>query len=140
MRRDARRFAGCASLGTRLRLPEIPIVNLRPLPSTSFEQQLEITLRVLFEQQLEITLRVLVEQQLEITLRVLVEQQLEITLRVLVATRSRSRTMASWRVPCGNRPCLNFPAQSREQATWRQHSDVGSILFIALFEDATPFV
>ena len=55
-------------------------------------------------------------------------------------TRSRSREMASWRVPCGNRPCLNFPAQSRQQATWRQHSNVGSILFIALFEDATPFV
>ena len=42
------------------RLPEISIVNLRPLPSTSFEQRLEITLRVLFEQQLEITLRALV--------------------------------------------------------------------------------
>ena len=47
MRRDARRFTGCASLGTRLRLPGISLVNLRPLPSTSFGQQLEITLRVL---------------------------------------------------------------------------------------------
>ena len=53
------------------RLPEISIVNLRPLPSTSFEQRLEITLRVLFEQQLDITLRALFEQRLETTLRAL---------------------------------------------------------------------
>ncbi len=67
------------------RLPEISIVNLRPLPSTSFEQRLEITLRVLFEQQLDITLRALFEQRLETTLRVLFEQRLETTLRALVA-------------------------------------------------------
>lgn len=40
-------ISGCAFLGTRLGLPGILLVNLGPLPSTRFEQQFEIILRVL---------------------------------------------------------------------------------------------
>jgi LEA14-like dessication related protein len=39
--------ASCASLGTGLEPPEVSLVNLKPLAGTGFEQQFEITLRVL---------------------------------------------------------------------------------------------
>lgn len=38
---------GCASLGPRLESPEISLVNIRPLTGSGFEQQFEITVRVL---------------------------------------------------------------------------------------------
>ncbi len=39
--------SGCATLGPRLQPPDISLVNIRPLAGTGFEQQFEITLRVL---------------------------------------------------------------------------------------------
>jgi len=39
--------SGCASLGPRLEPPDISLVNIRPLAGSGFEQQFEITVRVL---------------------------------------------------------------------------------------------
>jgi len=39
--------SGCTTLGPRLEPPDISLVNIRPLAGAGFEQQFEITLRVL---------------------------------------------------------------------------------------------